>query len=265
MRVLSHQTNGAVGLVPYAVVEQAGAVIRGAMTALGTGVALCDRRCGQRRSSCGGQRSRCCARVDHPRLRRRDGTAGDFPDVLVCCWTGPIQACWRRWRARRRWPDRARTRRWDSLTSRAHLPVFDIDPLAIPNAAALAVGAIDWVSQRLGPTPIVIAASAPPEKVATVQRQLGRDAAGMLIEGAMARIATGLVLRDVRRLVVAGGETSGAVVSRLGICSRRIGGEIDPGVPWTYAEDGEASLLLALKSGNFDGRDFFLKALCVLN
>jgi uncharacterized protein YgbK (DUF1537 family) len=145
------------------------------------------------------------------------------------------------------------------------LQVFAIDPLAIPDAAALAVGAIDWASQRVGPTPIVIAASAPPEKLSTVQRQLGRDAAGMLIEGAMARIATRLVLRDVRRLVVAGGKTSGAMVSRLGVCRRRIGGEIDPGVPWTYAKRGEASLLLTLKSGNFGGRDFSLKALCMLD
>jgi uncharacterized protein YgbK (DUF1537 family) len=111
------------------------------------------------------------------------------------------------------------------------LPVFAIDPLAVPDAAALAVGAIDWASQRLGPTPIVIAASAPPEKLATVQRQLGRDAAGVPIEGAMACIATSLVLRDGRCLVVAGGETSGAVVPRLGVRSRRIGGEIDPGLP----------------------------------
>jgi uncharacterized protein YgbK (DUF1537 family) len=149
--------------------------------------------------------------------------------------------------------------------ARAHVPVFDLDPLAIPDAAALAAGAIHWASQRLGATPIVIAASAPPEKVAMVQRRLGRDAAGVLIEGAMARIATGLVLRNVRRLVVAGGETSGAVVSRLGIRSLRIGAEIDPGVPWTYAEGGDASLLLALKSGNFGGRDFFLKAFGVLD
>jgi len=98
-----------------------------------------------------------------------------------------------------------------------------------------------------------------------VQRRLGWDAAGVLIEGAMARIATGLVLCDVRRLVVASGETSGAVVSRLGVRSLRIGGEIDPGVPWTYAEGGDASLLLALKSGNFGGRDFFLQAFGVLD
>jgi uncharacterized protein YgbK (DUF1537 family) len=68
----------------------------------------------------------------------------------------------------------------------------------------------------------------------------------------------------VRRLVVAGGETSGAVVSRLGVRALRIGGEIDPGVPWTYAEGSGAPLLLALKSGNFGAPDFFTKAFTVL-
>ena len=58
--------------------------------------------------------------------------------------------------------------------------------------------------------------------------------------------------------------TAGAVVSRLGVHSLRIGGEIDPGVPWTYAEGGATPLLLALKSGNFGARDFFIKAFEVL-
>ena len=110
----------------------------------------------------------------------------------------------------------------------------------------------------------MIAASAPPDKVAAVQAKLGRDAAGALIEDAMARIAEGLVARGVRRMVVAGGETSGAAVARLGVRSLRIGGEIDPGVPWTYAEGSGAPLLLALKSGNFGATDFFLKAFAVL-
>uniref|UniRef100_UPI0023513E03 nucleotide-binding domain containing protein n=1 Tax=Falsiroseomonas oryziterrae TaxID=2911368 RepID=UPI0023513E03 len=94
----------------------------------------------------------------------------------------------------------------------------------------------------------------------------GREAAGALVEEAMAAVAEGLVARGVGRLVVAGGETSGAVVQRLGVRSLRIGAEIDPGVPWTYASMPRASgatppgLHLALKSGNFGARDFFLKA-----
>jgi 3-dehydrotetronate 4-kinase len=81
----------------------------------------------------------------------------------------------------------------------------------------------------------------------------------------MARIAAGLVSRGVRRIVVAGGETAGAVVTRLGVRRLRIGGEIDPGVPWTYAWGSGADLLLALKSGNFGATDFFLKAFQMLD
>jgi uncharacterized protein YgbK (DUF1537 family) len=65
-------------------------------------------------------------------------------------------------------------------------------------------------------------------------------------------------------MVVAGGETSGAAASRLGVHSLRIGAEIDPGVPWTLAEGNGPPLLMALKSGNFGGPDFFLRAFSVL-
>ena len=107
----------------------------------------------------------------------------------------------------------------------------------------------------------MIAASAPPDRVAAIQAALGGpDKAGALLEDAMARIATGLVARGVRRLVVAGGETAGAAVTALGVKQLRIGGEIDPGVPWTYATGEGPDLLLALKSGNFGAQDFFLKA-----
>ena len=98
----------------------------------------------------------------------------------------------------------------------------------------------------------------------TLQNRLGREAAGALVEETLARIGAALVADGVRRLVVAGGETSGAVASRLGVRRLRIGAEIDPGVPWTYAEGGSAPLHLALKSGNFGAPDFFLKAFQVL-
>jgi uncharacterized protein YgbK (DUF1537 family) len=112
----------------------------------------------------------------------------------------------------------------------------------------------------LGEVPVVIAASAPPDSVARLQQALGREAAGALVEETLARVAAGLVECGVRRMVVAGGETSGAVVSRLGVERLQIGAEIDPGVPWTYAEGAGPPMLLALKSGNFGGRDFFTAA-----
>jgi uncharacterized protein YgbK (DUF1537 family) len=143
--------------------------------------------------------------------------------------------------------------------ARDHAPVLELDALAAPDAAALAKQALDWAEGKLDAArPVVIAASATPEKVAALQQRLGRDAAGALVEHALATVAEGLVARGVGRLVVAGGETSGAVVQRLGIVTLRIGAEIDPGVPWTFAEP--VGLHLALKSGNFGARDFFLKA-----
>ncbi len=135
--------------------------------------------------------------------------------------------------------------------ARDHAPVYELDPLVQPDAGGLAAGAIDWMRDRLGATPVVIAASAPPDKVVAVQQRFGREAAGALLED---------VAHGVRRLVVAGGETAGAAVARLGVRRLRIGTEIDPGVPWTYAEGRGEPMLLALKSGNFGARDFFLKA-----
>jgi uncharacterized protein YgbK (DUF1537 family) len=143
--------------------------------------------------------------------------------------------------------------------ARDHAPVLELDALATPDAAALAAQALAWVEGKLDAArPVVIAASATPDKVAALQAKLGREAAGALVEAAVATIAEGLVARGVGRLVVAGGETSGAVVQRLGVTSLRIGPEIDPGVPWTFAEP--KGIHLALKSGNFGARDFFLKA-----
>ena len=80
----------------------------------------------------------------------------------------------------------------------------------------------------------------------------------------MGVIAAGLCGRGVRQLIVAGGETSGAVVQALGITGLRIGPEIDPGVPWTETLGGPA-MALALKSGNFGAPDFFIKALAMLD
>jgi uncharacterized protein YgbK (DUF1537 family) len=134
-----------------------------------------------------------------------------------------------------------------------------IDPLRLARGEDVVGEALDWAVARLGPEPVLVYASAPPEEVRRVQEALGREEAGRLIETALARLARGLVAKGVRRLVVAGGETAGAVVEALEVRGLRIGPAIDPGVPWT-ASLGEAPLLLALKSGNFGTPDFFLKA-----
>jgi uncharacterized protein YgbK (DUF1537 family) len=110
---------------------------------------------------------------------------------------------------------------------------------------------------------LLIYATAAPERVKAVQAELGVAAAGALVERTLADLAQALVQAGVRRLVVAGGETSGAVVQALGVPRLRIGAAICPGVPWTEATlpgSGEP-LWLALKSGNFGGVDFFADAL----
>ena len=154
----------------------------------------------------------------------------------------------------------SRTTLFQVATARDQAPTLELDPLATPDAAALVGQATAWAAGKLGEAPVVIAASTTPDRVAALQARLGRDAAGALVEEAMAGIAEALVAAGVRRMVVAGGETSGAVVGRLGVKRLRIGAEIDPGVPWTLAEGAGPPLLLALKSGNFGGRDFFLHA-----
>ena len=99
--------------------------------------------------------------------------------------------------------------------------------------------------------------SADPDAVYAAQDRHGRDAVAGAIETFFAETARALVAAGITRLVTAGGETSGAVVEALSLDRLEIGPEIDPGVPVMRARD---DLVLALKSGNFGGRDFFEKA-----
>jgi uncharacterized protein YgbK (DUF1537 family) len=261
VRVLSRQTDGTVGLVPFATVEQGAAAIRRAMTGLKEGgrrYAIVD------------------AVTDAHLLAIGEAAAGQ---ALVTGGSGVAMGLPANFRREGLLPERgaaaselppmrghaavlagscSRATLGQIGYARDHAHTLELDVLATPDVAALQKQALDWAEGKLGEAPVVIAASAPPEKVQALQARLGRDKAGALVEEVLAGIAEALVAQGVGRLVVAGGETSGAVVSRLGVRSLRIGAEIDPGVPWTFAE--VPGLHLALKSGNFGARDFFLKA-----
>jgi uncharacterized protein YgbK (DUF1537 family) len=139
-------------------------------------------------------------------------------------------------------------------------PAFRIDPLRLAGGEDLAAAALAWAGPLLASGPVLVYATAGPGDVRGVQARLGAQRAGELVEQCLARVAQGLVERGVRRLVVAGGETSGAVVKALGVQVLRIGAQIDPGVPWTQSQ-GEPRIALALKSGNFGAVEFFDKAL----
>ncbi|WP_137177133.1 3-oxo-tetronate kinase [Roseomonas sp. AR75] len=269
VRVLSRQTDGAVGLVPFAVVEQGAAAIRREMTKLAEGgrrYAILDAVSDAHLHAIG----EACA--NHALITGGSGVAMGLPGNFRAAGLLAERS------------DAAALPQAEGLCAvvagscsratlgqigfaRDHVPVLELDALATPDARALAQQALAWMDGKLSAErPVVIAASAPPERVAALQQKLGRDAAGLLVEEALAAVAAELVARGVTRLVVAGGETSGAVVQRLGVTSLRIGAEIDPGVPWTFAESraaagaAPAGIHLALKSGNFGARDFFLKA-----
>ena len=138
----------------------------------------------------------------------------------------------------------------------AHLA---LDTDAICRGEDVAGKALAWAKEKLGKAPILLSASDTPEAVKALQAKYGIERSSQAIEKTMAALARGLVEAGVGRLVVAGGETSGAVVGALDVTALRIGPEIDPGVPWT-ASVGARPLLLALKSGNFGAPDFFTKA-----
>jgi uncharacterized protein YgbK (DUF1537 family) len=146
----------------------------------------------------------------------------------------------------------------------ARCDAIRIDPRAPATPDALAARALDAAAGALAARrPFLVYSSADPGEVSAVQDALGRERAAAMVEETFARIAGALVERGVRRFVVAGGETSGAVVQALKDDTLVIGPQIDPGVPWTTAH-GRHRLALALKSGNFGGEDFFLKALAML-
>jgi uncharacterized protein YgbK (DUF1537 family) len=148
---------------------------------------------------------------------------------------------------------------------RASRPAFQIDPLRVARGDAVAAEATAFAceAQTRGETALVYA-SASPDAVRAVQQQLGRDEAGAMIERTLAEVARAMRAAGTRRFVVAGGETSGAVVQALDVKALRIGPQIDPGVPWTETVEAEP-VALTLKSGNFGATDFFAKSLALLD
>jgi uncharacterized protein YgbK (DUF1537 family) len=145
------------------------------------------------------------------------------------------------------------------------MPVLHLDPDQVIKGKDEARRALAWARERLASHPVLIASSAAPEQVTALQARHGRDASGHALEQAMADIAEGLVGAGVRRLVVAGGETSGAVVDRLGIPGFLVGAEIAAGVPVLRAVGAkQGDMLIALKSGNFGGPEFFSDALALM-
>ncbi|MBV9273207.1 MAG: four-carbon acid sugar kinase family protein [Verrucomicrobia bacterium] len=146
-------------------------------------------------------------------------------------------------------------------------PARQIKPIDLgQDYAGTLNSAFSWIEDQYkkGNT-LLIYTSESPAEIATAQSKLGLDRSSQLVEQAFSDLARELVARGVRQLIVAGGETSGAIVNALKIRALRIGKEISPGVPWTLGLGGPYPVALALKSGNFGATNFFIEAWRVLS
>ena len=146
-------------------------------------------------------------------------------------------------------------------------PALALSPLRMAAGEDVVAQVLAWAAPLLPSGPVLVYSTAESDAVKAVQRQIGVEAAGAMVERTLAAIAVGLVTLGVGQLVVAGGETSGACVQALDITQMQIGPQIDPGVPWCYSSCAAASgggLHMTLKSGNFGTDDFMLKAFTML-
>jgi uncharacterized protein YgbK (DUF1537 family) len=142
-------------------------------------------------------------------------------------------------------------------------PVMRIPPASLTDAEGAVAAALGWAARQDPMLPILIAVDARPDALAAARALLGESGAAERVEQVLADIARGLPEQDVRRIVVAGGETSGAVAAALAVERVVIGKQVTTGVPWTFS--AEPRLALAFKSGNFGSDEFFTEAFALLD
>lgn len=137
-------------------------------------------------------------------------------------------------------------------------PILRITPEMLVSGGTGIRDALNWASTRLAQGPIMIASDSSPEAIKQNRAHFGTHEAGQIIESTLAQLAVGLRELGVDRLIVAGGESSGAVADALELSDLQVGPQIAPGVPWMVSTN--ADFAVAFKSGNFGGRDFFADA-----
>lgn len=261
LRLLRRQTDGRVGLVPYATVDQGAEAIRRRLATLradGTRYAVVDalhdehlaelaRACPTARIATGGS---ALAGALAAHLRRTGAFEAAAPDA-----GGPPSAGYAAVIAGS--CSTATLAQIDEM--RRTYPAITVDPARLAAGHDVVAETLAWAAPRMPDGPVLIYSSAPPEQAARTRQALGEHN-GELIERTLGQIAHGLRRHGLTRLVVAGGETSGAIASALSVRSLVVGAEIEPGVPVTWSTSPPA-LGLVLKSGNFGSRTFFRSAL----
>ena len=254
-RWLRLQTAEAVGLVPHAVVAKGAEALRDALAACGARgerLAIVDAVSDADLLTIGEAcRDARLLTLGLPGNFIRQGLAGGRP--------GPVKGV--------RGPEAilagsCSARTLEQIDAHKAHPAMAIEPDAVLDGRVSPKDAAAFVLANAGRSPLVYS-SAHTGAVAAAQQVFGRDVVAHAIERFFADTAVKLIAGGVRRLVVAGGETSGAVVAALGLTHVAIGPEIDPGVPMLVS-GGKPALALTLKSGNFGGRDFFERALGML-
>ena len=261
VRVLARQTPTGVGLVNWDIVQAGAVAVREALQAslaAGKPFAIVDaitsadlhaigEACAGFRLVTGGSG---LARGIAANFRRSSPLAHASAQALpliggpVVCLSGSCSA--------------ATNRQVEAFASR--YPVRHVEPRELADGTITAEALAAWALDELARNPCLIATTAPPERVRSAQEELGRDRAASLVEATLGNVAVILRERGIRRFVIAGGETSGAVCQALDVARLAVGPQIAPGVPWCASLD-EAPVALALKSGNFGADTFFEDAI----
>ncbi len=260
VRVLDRQTQGSVGLLPYDTIKRGAAAVTAACEHLrveGTSLVIADTLAEDDLEVL------ATAASDHALVVGASGIAtglaGNFHcrgllghaavagQLTIPVGQGAVLAgsC-------------SQTTREQVAQAAAHYPAIKLDPVQLAKDEDAVADVLVQAQEYLAAGPVLIYSSSEPKILQATQNKLGAARAAAVVEAAMAHLAQGLVAAGVTRLVVAGGETSGAVVKALDIHGLRIGTEIDPGVPWTLSLNNPA-IGLVLKSGNFGSKDFFLR------
>lgn len=138
-----------------------------------------------------------------------------------------------------------------------------IDPIAISEGNTHPQKLASRAADAVATNDILVYSSADPTELQRIQNSIGAEKSAHIVEDTLAHIAKRLAHDGIKKFIVAGGETSGAIANALAISEAQISDEIDPGVPWMVASE-PSSFCLAFKSGNFGRTDFFSHALSLL-
>ncbi|WP_119271676.1 3-oxo-tetronate kinase [Taklimakanibacter deserti] len=258
-RWLKRQSKATVGLVPWALVRKGDSAIKAALTEAaekGDKLVIVDALTEDDLIAIG----KACA--DARLISGGSGIAMGLPQNFAAA--GKLKPGSRAWRGIGG-PEAILAGSCSTATRRqvehhaARHPVLAIDAEAVIAGKLAPETIVAFMRENEGRQPLAYSSSSPDE-VSAIQTRHGREKSAHALESFFAETARALVASGVRRLVVAGGETSGAAVSGLALDAVTIGPEIDPGVP-ALATLGEKKVALALKSGNFGAEDFFAKAL----